>query len=467
MKVKIDKKYLQFALVFFFTAIAILLVFFFIFRYNSFKGFLNRLNGILAPVFYGFIFAYLMTPLLNLIENKCLNPIALKIKTSPNTSEKQKSKRIRFISVTLTFIIVFLFVYLFFKSVVPELYNSIYNIISSYSVYTNNLVNWLNQVMRDNPDVAKFLGQLIQNYSEETDNFLNDVVMPAIQSLLIPNINSWIVNISASIIRFIHVIWNIIVGLIISIYVLSGKEKFSRGAVRLSYACFERQTANKLIESVRFTHHTFIGFLGGKVIDSLIIGILCYFGCLIFKFPFAVLVSVVIGVTNIIPFFGPYIGAIPTTIIILMVDPMKALYFVIFILVLQQVDGNFIGPMILSESTGLSSFWIIFSITLFGGLWGVPGMIVGVPVTAVLFAGINSLTDGWLIKKNLPTDPKSYNEVGSITDDGEFTHYEYVKNNKKPKKNNIIYKCGKAIGNFFVAAFCKIKEFLQRNKGQK
>jgi hypothetical protein len=176
------------------------------------------------------------------------------------------------------------------------------------------------------------------------------------------------------------------------------------------------------------------------------------------------LVIVVIGLTNIIPFFGPFIGSIPCGIIILMIDPIKALTFLIFILILQQVDGNFIGPMILSESTGLTSFWIIFAITLFGGLYSVFGMVIGVPVTAVVFAGINSLTDSMLIKKNLPTDPKSYDEVGSITDEGDFTHYEYVRKNKKPKQNNIVYKIGTAIGNFFKNLIHKIASWIKNRK---
>jgi len=464
MKFKIEKKYIHLALMIFFTAIAIMIVFFCLFRFNDIRSRVAKINAILSPIFYGFIFAYLMTPILNLIENKLLNPCVNKFGIMKKTSEKTKKKRIRYVSVFLTLSLVLILLYIFFKSVVPEVYNSIASIIGSYSTYTQNLIVWLNKTMQDNPDLAKFFAQLVENYSEGTDNFLNDVVMPAIQGLLLTNIDDWFINITTNIIKFVHVLWNIIIGLVISIYVLSGKERFARGAVRLSYACFERKTANKLVESVRFTHHTFIGFLGGKIIDSMIIGLLCYFGCLILKMPFAVLVSVVIGVTNVIPFFGPFIGAIPCGIIILMIDPIKALTFLIFILILQQVDGNFIGPMILSESTGLTSFWIIFAITLFGGLYSVFGMVIGVPVTAVVFAGINSLTDSMLIKKNLPTDPKSYDEVGSITDEGDFTHYEYVRKNKKPKQNNIVYKIGTAIGNFFKNLIHKIASWIKNRK---
>ncbi len=459
MKFKIEKRYFQLGLTIFLTALAILVVFFGIYRFSAIRTYVADIVKILSPVIYGFVFAYLMTPILNLFEHKVVEPIFKRYQLMQKADEKSRNKRIRTFSIILTLVVVIWLVYMFFKSVVPELYNSLYNIISSYSVYSNNLMTWLNKLMQDNPDLSRLISQLVQNYSEETENFFSDVALPAIQKLLLPNVNSWIANISASIVKFVKLLWNLIIGLIISVYVMSGKEKFSRGAVRLSYACFERSTANRLVEAVRFTHHTFIGFFGGKVIDSMIIGVLCYFGCLILKIPFTVLVSVIVGVTNIIPFFGPYIGAIPSIIIILMVDPIKALYFLIFILVLQQVDGNFIGPRILSESTGLSSFWIIFAITLFGGRWGVVGMVVGVPVTAVIFAGINSVTDGWLIKKNLPTEPKAYTNVGSVTEDGDFVPYEYVPKKRKPHKNNIFYRAGKAILGFLAKVWSKVKEF--------
>ncbi|MCR5278841.1 MAG: AI-2E family transporter [Lachnospiraceae bacterium] len=459
MKLKIEKKYFQIGLTIFLTALAIILVFFGIYRINNIKGYIANINRILSPVIYGFVFAYLMTPLLNLYEHKIVEPLFAKFNLMEKAEEKARHNRIRTISILLTMFSVIWLVYMFFKSVVPELYNSIYNIISSYSVYSNNLMTWLNKLMQDNPDLSRFISQLVQSYTEETENFFSDVALPTVQRLLLPNVNNWLANISASIVKFVKLLWNLVIGLIISVYVMSGKEKFARGGIRLSYACFERNTANKFIESVRYTHHTFIGFFGGKVIDSLIIGVLCYFGCLILKIPFTVLVSVIVGVTNIIPFFGPYIGAIPSIIIILMVDPIKALYFLIFILILQQVDGNFIGPRILSESTGLSSFWIIFAITLFGGLFSVVGMVIGVPVTAVIFAGINSVTDGWLIKKDLPTDPKSYSKVGSITDEGEFIPYEYVPRKKKPKKNNIFYRAGKTVWEFLKRICGKIRDF--------
>ena len=222
------------------------------------------------------------------------------------------------------------------------------------------------------------------------------------------------------------------IGFIISIYVLGSKEKFAGQAKKIAYALFDRKTGNHVISGCRFVHNTFIGFIGGKIVDSIIIGIICFICTTIIGTPYAILVSVIVGVTNIIPFFGPWIGGVPSALLVLMVDPMQALYFVILILVIQQFDGNILGPKILGDSTGLSGFWVIFSITIFGGLFGVLGMIAGIPIFAVFYAGVKLLVDKLLTKKNLPTSIQQYMTVGHIDESLCFT--EYVPPAKKKKK---------------------------------
>ncbi len=451
MKFKPDKKYIQISMTIFFTSVAIMLVYFLFFRIEEIKAWFSSINKTLAPIFCGLIFAYLMTPLLNSIEKKLIKPLFDKRKWM--VSNPKRGAHIRRISVVITFAIVLLFFYLFFYAVIPQLYGSILNLVSQYNTYTNNIINWINDTLNDNPDIADLLSKTIADYSDEADDYLNGIVLPAIQSFISPNLNNIFSSISQSIVKLFTAIWNIIIGLIISLYVLCSKEKFAQGSSRLCYAILETSSANKFIESVRFTHRTFIGFLSGKVVDSLIIGILCYIGCLIMKMPYTVLVSVIVGVTNVIPFFGPYIGAIPSIFIILLVDPKQALIFTIFIIVLQQFDGNFLGPMILSQSTGLTGFWIIFAITLFGGLFGVFGMVIGVPVTAVIFAGIENITAGRLKKKNLPVEPENYYEVGSVSPEGEFIHYEHEKPEKKEiNKDSKFYKA-------FTKLLSKLKGF--------
>ena len=235
-----------------------------------------------------------------------------------------------------------------------------------------------------------------------------------------PTVNSFILSASKGVLGMLKSLYNLIIGLIISLYILSGKEKFASQAKKICYALFDRPAANQVIRACRFTNKTFIGFLGGKIIDSAIIGVLCFFGTSILKIPYAVLISVIVGVTNIIPFFGPYIGAIPSALLVLMINPGKCIPFILFVLALQQLDGNVIGPKILGESTGLSGFWVIFSITFFGGLWGVAGMVVGVPLFAVLYAGISYMINRFLAQKALSTNTLDYEKLDYIDEEKEY-----------------------------------------------
>lgn len=436
MKIKLGNRYLQIGITIFLTALALMAVYFLFFRIATIKSAFSTLNKILTPVYCGFIFAYLMSPLMNSIEGNIMTPIFKKV--SFLSKVKNQKKKIRGFSILFTLIIVLLLIYLFFAALIPQIYNSIQNIISNYNKYTSNLVTWFQEILDENPSLNNIVSQIIFSYSSEADDYLNSAVLPAIKQFLLPNINDILMNLSSSIIRVVLFFYNFIIGLIISIYVLNSKEKFLSGFIKSLYAIFDTKTANNLNESIRFIHKTFIGFLSGKVVDSAIVGVICYILSLILGLPYPVLIGVIVGVTNIIPFFGPYFGAIPSVIIIMMVDPMKALYFIIMILILQQVDGNLIGPMILSESTGLTSFWIIFSITLFGGLFGLAGMIVGVPVTAVIFTGINKVTNGRLTKKNLPLDNFDYYNIDGIDEEGKpIPHVEPPKNKKEIKKSKV------------------------------
>ena len=182
-----------------------------------------------------------------------------------------------------------------------------------------------------------------------------------------------------------------LVGIIVSVYMLAMKEQSLARCCKLLYGVCKEDHARWIARAVRRADGIFSGFVRGKLLDSLIIGILCLIGCTLLKMPYAPLVSLIVGVTNVIPFFGPFIGAVPATLLILIQSPIKAIWFVLFVLVLQQLDGNVIGPKILGNTTGLSSFWVLFSILLFGGLWGFVGMIVGVPLFAVIYDVIKKL----------------------------------------------------------------------------
>ena len=254
-----------------------------------------------------------------------------------------------------------------------------------------NVSDWAEKLLADNPDIETTVSDLIDHYSTDLENFLNKTMMP--------QINAIVKTVSLSMLSFAKAIWNLVIGLIISIYLLASKERFVSQGKKLLYAFWDTRQANVIMEDFRLIDSTFGGFISGKILDSAIIGVLCFVVVSIMKMPYPMLISVIVGVTNIIPFFGPFIGAVPCALLILMVNPMQCLYFIIFIWILQQFDGNFLGPKILGDSTGLSGFWIIFSITIFSGLMGVPGMILGVPIFAVFYALIKRYVNHSLQKK--------------------------------------------------------------------
>lgn len=409
MKLQINKKYLRIGLTAFAVIAASICFYYLIFHGDRFSAQLNSLFKILSPVLYGIIFAYLMTPLVNGIEKHFLIPLF--IKDSSNISARQK-KYMRFFSILFTIVLVILLIYGFFSILIPNIIKSIKSISYQFPYYVQNLTIWSAKFLEDNPDIEAIVIRFLDTYSEEFVNYLNNSIVPQLETI--------VKQVSLSLISVLKFLWNFIIGMIISIYVLFSKETFAGQGKKIAFALFSTKTANQIIKDIRFISDTFIGFIGGKIIDSIIIGFICFAGTSILEMPYALLISVIVGVTNIIPFFGPYLGAVPSAILILMVNPIKCVYFIIFILILQQIDGNFIGPKILGQSTGLSGFWVIFSITIFGGIMGVPGMIIGVPFFAVLYAMIKRLTNRMLQKKGLPPETSMYLNVDHIQDDNMF-----------------------------------------------
>lgn len=409
MKLQINKKYLRIGLTAFAVIAASICFYYLIFHGDRFSSKIGSFFMILSPIVYGIIFAYLMTPLVNGIEKHFLIPLLIKDKH--NISARQK-RYMRLFSVLITIVLVILLIYGFFSILIPNIIKSIKSISYQFPYYIQNLTNWSANFLEDNPDIEAMVIRFLDTYSEEFMNYLNNSIVPQLETV--------VRQVSLSLISVLKFLWNFIIGIIISIYVLYSKETFAGQGKKIVYALFSTKTANQIIKDTRFISDTFIGFIGGKIIDSVIIGFICFAGTSILEIPYALLVSVIVGVTNIIPFFGPYLGAVPSAILILMVNPVKCIYFIVFILILQQIDGNFIGPRILGQSTGLSGFWVIFSITLFGGIMGIPGMIIGVPFFAVLYAMIKRITNRMLQKKGLPPETSQYLNVDYIQDDDVF-----------------------------------------------
>ena len=389
MKIRWNHRYVQLGVTAFLVIAASILFYYGIFHMKSLVSGIKTFFGIMAPIIYGAAIAYLLTPIVNFLERKIFFPIFRKRK---KPLQKKGKKVIRWICVLLSVFFMFLVIYALVMMILPQLIRSIVNIIYSFPHYVNVVEDWLNSIVKKgwklNPDMINQVNQ----YSSRLQEYLTNTLLPQMQSMM--------KNISASFLDLLVFLKNFLIGAIVSLYILADKEGFIAKAKMATYAVLPAKWATFLVHAMRFTHKTFGGFISGKILDSAIIGVLCYVGTSIIGTPYAILVSVIVGVTNIIPFFGPFIGAIPSALIVLMISPIKCLYFIIIIVAIQQFDGNILGPKILGNSTGLSSFWVLFSITFFGGICGFAGMVLGVPVFAVLYDIIRRLVKKGLDKRN-------------------------------------------------------------------
>lgn len=409
MKFRWDKKYLYWGVTALLVIIGGIGFYYLIFHNNSLKSNLTHLLSIAMPIVDGFVVAYLLSPIVNFLEQKVLFPCIGRLqKKYPSLQEKEQKlkKYCRGISIIFTLIFVTFIVVGFFQVVIPQIATSIQSIVQQFPAYVNNLTSWVTKLLADNPEIERTVGDLISNYSKDLESWMNKTVLPQMNTIL--------KTVSLSMISLAKALWNLVIGLIISIYLLASKERLMSQAKKMTYAFMDTRNANLIIEDARLIDRTFGGFISGKILDSVIIGILCFICVSFMKLPYPMLISVIIGVTNIIPFFGPFIGAIPCGLLILMVNPLQCLYFIIFIWILQQFDGNFLGPKILGNSTGLSGFWVIFSITIFSGLMGVPGMILGVPIFAVLYALLKRKINRNLQKKGMPTETEEYRDLEKV-----------------------------------------------------
>lgn len=403
MKFRWDNRYLHWGVTAFLVIAASMLFYYGIFHMRTLIVGIKTFLGIMAPIIYGIAIAYILSAVVNFLENKVVYPL---LKKRNMQLEKRGRRVVRWICVLLSLFFLLIFIYALIMMILPQLIRSIMNIIYSFPMYVRVIEKWLNTFVEKGWEMDKNMITMLNQYSSQAQEYLTNNILPQMQEML--------KNISAGVFDILTFLKNFIIGAIISIYVLADKEIFVARSKMITYAIFSPQRANFIIHAMRFTHKTFGGFISGKILDSAIIGVLCYIGTTVLDMPYAILISVVVGVTNVIPFFGPYLGAVPCFFLILLVDPMKSIYFAVFILVLQQFDGNILGPKILGDSTGLSSFMVIVAIMIGGGLFGVPGMIVGVPVCAVIYAAVWKLLDHSLQKRKMPTEAKEYCDIDCL-----------------------------------------------------
>lgn len=398
MKYRWDIKYLYSGITAFIVLALAILFYSSISKMTAIFHSVANLFSILMPVIYGAVIAYLMNPVVNFLEKKIIFPV---IKKFDLIEYKKTKKYVRTFSVFLALALFLLLIYGLLDMLIPQLIDSITTFAIKAPEYTSNFHVWLMKFVNDNPTLEKYI-TIVGDYFIK---FLND---------LLPQLKIFLTNLSTGILDVVVVVKNVVIGFIISIYLLNGKEEFIARSKKVLYALFKPRKANKILNGARFVHKKFIGFIVGQIIDAILVGIICYIVTSIMHTPYNVLISVIIGVTNVIPFLGPYIGAVPSALLILLVNPIQAVYFVIFIIILQTFDGNVLAPRILSESTDLSSFWIVFAILLMGGLFGIVGMFIGVPVFAVIYAAISNYINRLLYLRRMPTDSVEYFKLDHI-----------------------------------------------------
>lgn len=411
------RPYLAIGLTAFLVIISSVAFFFLIYRYQGFTRILGKFKVILRPITIGLVIAYLMTPIVN-FEERYLLPLAQR---KMKNQEKAK-KLVRVVSVMGALIFFILLIGILLLMVVPELYKSINGLIVTMPKQVNSFMAWLDGYVSSDSEISGYLEIGLTKATEFFEHWAKTDFLPQTKNI--------VAGVTTGVINVVKILFNVLVGIIISIYVLMSKEEFIGQSKKLTYALLPGKSANAVIHTVHKSNEIFGGFISGKILDSLIIGVLCFICLYFMKMPYALLVSVIVGVTNVIPFFGPYLGAVPSTILIMLASPMQGVYFIIFILVLQQIDGNIIGPAILGESTGLSSFWVVFAILVGGGIFGILGMIIGVPAFAVLFYVARKLVNYILERKHLPKSSENYVLVEKLDVENHALIY-YPKDNEK------------------------------------
>ncbi|MCQ2417315.1 MAG: AI-2E family transporter [Oscillospiraceae bacterium] len=401
MKVIIDDKQKAIAKTAILVFTVCLLIVFVVWRWSAISEVIQKIISVLSPILIGLGLAYLLSPLSNWIENK------LKLLTD---KKKERPGLRRGLSVGLSMLILLAIVASLIASVVPELISSAKNLLNSLPEYLSSATTWINLHISSLKEAQPQMYSILMSVWDTAQNSLNnlaDQFEPKLDSIASGGAD--IINIvTSSAISLFKWITNIFLGTIMAIYLLFKKEHYQAQARKFLYALLPREHVSGLLRIGSHCSYNFMHFLSGKTLDSFIIGLLCFTGMTILRMPYTTLISILIGVTNIIPFFGPIIGCVPSALLILLSEPRKMIPFIIYILVLQQFDGNILGPKILGDTLGLPMFWILFSITIGGGMFGFFGMVAFVPLFAAVYTLFSDFLDTRLQKKGLPHETGCY-----------------------------------------------------------
>lgn len=386
---KLDKKqYLRIGITIFASLAAVVAVYFLILRYEGLKAYLDMISLALQPVMVGIVIAYVLCPVAKFLERQCRRV-------------KWLTRAARLISVLLTLVAAVGVLGLFCALILPQVAESIGSLVVDLPRLLEVQLTRLGDYLESDSEAADTVMQMITS----VETFL--------MTWIKENLFSAMSNVAVSVVSIGSAIVNLVVSIVVTVYLLLDRERYLAQCKKLFYAVSRNKRLNRAVmEVLHQADQIFSGFISGKLLDSLIVGIICFVCLTVLKMPYALLVSVIVGVTNIIPMFGPFIGAIPSAFLILLVSPAKCIVFIIFIIILQQLDGNIIGPRILGNSTGLSALYVTVAMLLFGKLMGFLGMIIGVPLFATLYYIVKRLAEYSLKRQGLPVETAGYTEAG-------------------------------------------------------
>lgn len=401
-----DKKYLYWGVTAF-CVLAACIVFYMLVSNLTWLGrALHTLGSILSPFVWGLVIAYLLWPLMKIYNRWLFMPLCRLIFKNAKNAETSVTRTARGLSVFLCVITLIVLVGGLIWLVAPQLYSSVERIVVNSSDYLARADAWIERMLKNYPEVEATISSAFGDVSNGVVSWATDNLLPEMKGL--------ISDVTVNVVNFLKGVYNVIIGVIVSLYVLYSQENFAAHCKKIIYCVFSMEASEKILNGVQFTNQVFMGFISGKLLDSFLIGVLCFIGCTLLRMPYALLVSVIVGVLNIIPFFGPIIGSVPSAVIILTESPWKALIFLVFILVLQQFDGNILGPKILGNRVGINGFWVLFAIILGAGVFGFAGMLLGVPVFVVIYTFIKNLVEKKLARSDLPVDTAAYSGIGYL-----------------------------------------------------
>lgn len=377
-------------------------------NYESFSEGVGTIKTIISPFIYGFVMAYLLSPIYNATVRGLYKLLGKYF--------KNKQRLFSFCKLVASVVAVVCLIGAvagLIALIVPQVIESLTGILKSLPQRLTQLSALFNDITSkmDNKRLAMKMSEI---YAQVQTNLIE-----LAQTKLLPGMGTLVGQVSTQVILTLKTMMNVMIGVMACVYMLNSKERFQGQFKKVILATLPKEKAEAVFDFAKFTNRTFGGFINGKIIDSIIIGIICFILMEIFGFPYPILISAIIGITNVIPFFGPFIGAIPAAIIILLVSPIHALYFLILIFILQQVDGNIIGPAILGNTTGIASFWVLFSIVIGGGLFGFIGMVLGVPVFAIIYYYFSRSINKRLEAKGLEFRTDSYEDLNKYKIDKE------------------------------------------------